>query len=120
MDDVEVSWLIGKTCSAVVQNGNDEVHFVTNEGTLILYHDQDCCESVTLEEVHGDLADLVGTPILVAEEREEDLPKKSEWDEASEWTFYEFRTIKGSVTMRWYGTSNGYYSTRVDKKVVKS
>jgi hypothetical protein len=77
-------------------------------------HFQDCCESVYLEEVVGDLEDLIGTPILFAEcVTNEDNPK-SDWDESHTWTFYKLGTIKGSVTLRWYGTSNGYYSESVN------
>lgn len=96
------------------QNG-DEIRFVMEDKTTYrLYHSQDCCEDVFIEDIVGDLSDLIGTPILVAEERVGEGPKKYEWDESFTWTFYTLRTIKGSVDIRWYGSSNGYYSESVD------
>ena len=114
------NWIIGKTFTEVkqVNNYGDELHFVSDEGTFVFYHDQNCCESVGIEEVHGDLNDLVGAPLLVAEERTETGETADAWADSQTWTFYEFRTIKGSVTVRWLGTSNGYYSERVDYKLL--
>jgi hypothetical protein len=112
--------LLGKTLSSVtVSEGQTEIRFVTDAGeTYLMYHDQDCCESVSVESITGDLADLVGSPILKAEEassgeRPADVPP-SEWTESETWTFYKLATAKGYVDIRWHGESNGYYSESVD------
>ncbi len=77
-----------------------------------MFHTQNCCESVEVSEVIGDVKDLIGSPILLAEERtNKECPEEFV---SQTWTFYELRTIKGSVTIRWLGESNGYYSEDVE------
>ena len=121
MEYLDVEVLKGKTLKEIkVSEDKSEIYFTDSEDTQYkMYHDQNCCESVYLEDVVGDLSDLLGSPILTAREdtnREsnpEDLPDYTNYDSFT-WTFYNFATIKGSVTMRWYGESNGYYSESVD------
>lgn len=118
-NELGVEILLGKTLSEVQQNGDDEIIFRISGGeTYKMYHEQSCCERVTIEDITGNLDDLIGEPLLMAEEssNRED-PKKSEYgsyDESCTWTFYRFATIKGSVTIRWYGASNGCYGEQVD------
>lgn len=105
-----------------IENRDDNVFMELEDGTTCsLYHDQDCCESVVVEDVIGDLNDLIGSPLTMAEEEtsEKDPPDnvREYHDESHVWTFYKLATIKGYVTIRWLGESNGYYSTSVDFKV---
>lgn len=116
--------LLGQTLTSVTgEVGGDEIKFETDSGTkYLMNHYQDCCEDVCVEDICGDLSDLVGSPIIIAEERtmEQENPDGSpagEYDESFTWTFYELATIKGSVTIRWYGSSNGYYSESVDFEI---
>lgn len=116
---MEFSGLKGETLTKVEQVGDDVIRFELSDGRAFqLHHSQDCCESVVIESVVGDLSDLIGTPILLAEEASsEKTPEGASTDhcdESNTWTFYKLRTIKGSVDIRWHGSSNGYYSERVD------
>lgn len=95
--------------------GSDEMIFTTNTNKAFRFkHYQDCCESVCIDDICGDLNDLLNSPIIEAEEVSNmDEPRKLEYCESYTWTFYRFATSKGSVTVKWLGTSNGYYSERV-------
>lgn len=117
--NVTIADLLGKTLSDV-KVGNDEIYFETTEGEkFLMYHEQDCCEGVSIEDIAGDVKSLIGNPILVAEERtNRNDPPKDGSDESYTWTFYEIATVKGSITIRWFGSSNGYYSESVDFKKV--
>lgn len=103
--------LKGMTLIKIEQKGTDELHFYTGDNRhFVLLHYQDCCESVEIEDICGDLNTLLYTPILLAEVSTKS--GDSEW-ESETWTFYKLSTIKGDVTIRWYGASNGYYSEEV-------
>jgi hypothetical protein len=119
-NEENISCLRGKTLSSIVVNDdNDEITFTTTENVKYkMFHEQDCCEWVTIDDICGDLQDLLWSEILVAEEVSSNenpinvvIPEDSQ--DSFTWTFYKLDTIKGGVTIRWYGSSNGYYSESV-------
>lgn len=122
-DEIPFSTLISKTLTKIeVNDDKDVMTFRCDDGTVYnLYHFQDCCESVGIEDIIGNLDNLIGTPIVMAEEvNDAEGDRKDEWDDSFTWTFYKLATVKGYVTIRWYGTSNGYYSESVSFEEVKA
>lgn len=116
-----VSHLIGKTFDEVLfkktlsrkEHENDAILFSSPEGTYYLTHSQNCCEHVYVEDITGELSDLENVPIIDA--REDHNPDQLWVDGHSiTWHFYTFTTQKGTVQIRFHGSSNGYYSTAVD------
>lgn len=140
MKTKDINELIGKTLSYIhVDSKEDRILFTCTDGIQYeMFHEQDCCESVYIEDINGDITDLIGNPILLAEEvnnekfvedfensfKLKDGLEDYEWNYRNEhgeskpesytWTFYKLATIKGYVDIRWYGASNGYYSESVN------
>ena len=121
MEYKTLDFMLGKVFSEVENKGESIIFSLLEDPKIlkyVMYHNQDCCEDVHVEDIAGDLNDLVGSPITRAEVRtnrdETPIDKDAYGDESNTWTFFEFSTIKGSVTIRWWGSSNGYYGEDVD------
>lgn len=118
----EVSELFGKTLIAITgaEVDGDAILFECSDGSAyLMYHDQNCCESVDINDICGDVKRLLGNPLTKAEKTSSaddpslDPTPDDEWGTHT-WTYYHLATVKGYVDIRWYGSSNGYYSESVD------
>lgn len=122
----DISVLVGLTLTAIDAKRDDEdgdiveLWFRTECGrTFRMFHEQDCCETVYLNDCGGcSIEDVVGDTILHAEtastQGDEVMQKFfSEGGERHLWTFYKISTVFTSLTLRWLGSSNGYYAEDV-------
>lgn len=112
---IDFSELVGKTFVKINRVDDDSIEFITDKGvTYVQYHEQDCCESVYVESVTGKLDELIGSRIVKAEETSN---SGYEGYDSYTWTFYHIVAENGTtVTIRWNGESNGYYSESVSMK----
>ena len=105
----------GKTIQEIrgCKKHSDEVTIKFTDGSCLkFYHRQDCCETVLLEDFDATPEDLVNAKIISIEERisnsnENEIKPLNSWDESYTWSFYVIKTSKFTMTMRWYGESNG-------------
>lgn len=122
---IGIDTLIGKTISEIsgLNPGSEEVYITCTDGKRYkMYHWQDCCESVAVDEVVGDISDIIGHEIIKAEEKtnSDDTFGRVQYPDSFTWTFYTIATNKGYLDIKWLGQSNGYYSERVDFEELKS
>lgn len=106
----------------IVPDDKRSITFLTNEGEkYLMYHEQDCCEDVLVDDIVGDLDDIKNTEILSAEvvtQNPKNIKGHIPKDDSETWTFYHIRSIKGTVSIKWWGSSNGYYSE--DVKIIQT
>src|SRR5690606_34898940 len=117
MGEIPFDTLIGRTITGIDgEVGGYSLTFTCEDGSrFCMYHSQDCCENVYIEDICGDMRDLIGSPVIMAEavtstDDPEDTKVDTKYRDSFTWTFYKLATINGAVTIRWYGQSNGYYS----------
>lgn len=70
-DFVDFSELLGKTLIDIhgAEVGGEEIIFTCSDGTKYkMYHEQDCCEDVRIEDICGDINCLLNNPITMAED----------------------------------------------------
>ncbi len=99
--------LIGRMVQEVIR-ADDEILFFMADGSVYrLYHEQSCCEMVHIEDITGDVGHLSRFRLVQAECS---YQKGDDIENSETWSFFRFGTIRGSITVRFYGSSNGYYS----------
>lgn len=111
----------GRVIASVTgETGDETAEIVFEDGSsLLLWHEQDCCEHVVLDEIQGSVATAVGERVLDAVvhrsiDEDEDALSMDLYDDSFTWTYYTIRTRNATLVFRWYGASNGYYSEEVD------
>jgi len=91
-----------------------------DNSVFTFYHEQDCCEFVHIVDTVGEPMSLKGWKLLlvdmeVSQELDVDNEQGSH-DDSCTTTVVKFVTDENTVSVKWIGESNGYYSESVDLK----
>lgn len=101
----------GKRVTNATCDGSD-VDLTFDDGSSVRFYSvQDCCNDMYIEDGADDVPSLIGEVVTICESvSDADAPEGVEIEcaqEYEEWTFLKIN----HVTLRWFGTSNGYYAT---------
>lgn len=109
MKVIEFTDIKGKIIEKIIgadQYSEEVIFKFTDISFFVMKHECECCERVAVEDISGNIEDLIGEPLFMAEAVKQ---VTNNWTSAT-WSFIKFATRKGCVTFRWCGESNGYYS----------
>jgi hypothetical protein len=122
---MHLSDLVGTTLIKVENLDNERLIFTAhnNEHEYHTYHLQDCCETVSVYQIVGNIEDILNSQIIKTKELVYDneqpepdifIPDNDcDHYESYTWTIHIIETKKGAVKFVWLGSSNGYYSESV-------
>ena len=113
--DDHISSLVGKTIFSITVSKNS-ISFKTGDGEYIMLGISEYGVVIELQEVDGDLEDLLDSPVLEASEKSGDDQKSPPDDytyDSWTWALYKIGTRKGRVNLWWLGIGIGYYPEMV-------
>ena len=112
---VEFSALVGEVLDSVdIDREENQILLTTRSGRkFLVYHEQDCCETVAISGQDGNFDKLIGKPLIEARDIAVDTSEEA-IDSSQTTTTLVFRVDDQTVISRWVGDSNGFYSESVD------
>jgi hypothetical protein len=116
--DCSVEELVGKKIVDLAENHEGDLTFTMSDGSIYeMGYVPDCCATCVVESGLDDLKAMIGQKLVaVTEDSSKETPadvKQEYTPESQTWTFYTFRSNKATAQLRWFGSSNGYYSESV-------
>ena len=102
--------LFGRKVKSVTgcHKGSEYMEICFTDGLKAIFEPANYMANVEIEDVNGDPQGMVGNLITLVE-------VISDLDSANNtWTYYRFATLDGYIDIRWFGSSNGYYSEKVN------
>lgn len=119
--EVDIETLVGETIVDIDdvpdEAGDDRILITTANGrTIVIYHQQGCCERVRIIGRDGEWHTLIGKVIVEARKDQQEQQDSATGYGTATKTELMFRVDDATVVSRWIGESNGHYSERVDIK----
>ena len=112
---VDISILVGKKITNIDDRCDGYLFHTDDNKIYLMSHRQNCCESVGVQDISGNLQDLVGEVVSYADSDCE-TPPGEDVSHYDSFTFTNFHIKSGQIYVKitWLGTSNGYYGEGVD------